>query len=434
MNGTGTATDWIAGLALGLILLRAAAEWGLTWLNRRHVRARAQRVPEALVGMLEEETYRRSAQYTLAKARLAQVEAVWSGSLLVVVLFSGLLPRSWEWHRAFWGDGGWSVAWFLFAVAVGLSIANWPIEWYDQFHLEERFGFNTATPRVWWTDRLKGLLVSAALLLPLLRLLLWLVERLGQHWWWVGALVIVAFQLFVSWAAPVSLLPLFNKFTPLPQGPLRDRLLALAERAGYRLRAVEVMDGSRRSRHANAFFAGVGGSRKIVFDDTLVEQLEPDELEAVLAHEIGHDRLHHVPKRLVVHALMVTVGMAVLARLTHQPAFPAAFGMPAEPVGLVFLLFFLLAGVVGFWLSPLTHAWSRRHEYQADAFAARLLGHGEPLRRALRKLALRNLSNWTPHPLYSAFSYSHPTCLEREAALRRLETSGSKAPVDHPIR
>jgi STE24 endopeptidase len=234
---------------------------------------------------------------------------------------------------------------------------------------------------------------------------------LGRCLWWLWAWgAILAFQLLMLVLAPILILPLFNKFTPLPEGSLRERLLALAERTGFRARGIQVMDGSKRSRHSNAFFTGFGRFRKIVLFDTLIEQLQESELAAVLAHEIGHYKKGHIPKSLLA-------AFYVLAWLARQDWFYRVFGFEPGHLAPAFLLFGLLAGTVTFWLTPLANAWSRRFEYQADAFAARAMGESTSLVGALRKLNEKNLSNLTPHPLFSGFHYSHPTLLERERAL-----------------
>jgi STE24 endopeptidase len=217
--------------------------------------------------------------------------------------------------------------------------------------------------------------------------------------------------------APVLILPLFNKFSPLREGSLKDRLLELAQRACFRARSIQIMDGSKRSRHSNAFFTGFGRFRKIVLFDTLVEQLTEPELEAVLAHEMGHYRLGHVPKLLIGSVLALLGGFLALAWLAQQDWFYQAFGFRPGDFEPALLLFGLLSGAVTFWVSPLLHFWSRHFEYQADRFAATLLNDADPLVSALRKLNEKNLGNLTPHPFYSGFYYSHPTLLEREQAL-----------------
>jgi STE24 endopeptidase len=217
--------------------------------------------------------------------------------------------------------------------------------------------------------------------------------------------------------APVLILPLFNKFTALPEGSLRDRLLKLAEKTRFRARSIQVMDGSKRSRHSNAFFTGFGQFRKIVLFDTLIQQLAEPELEAVLAHEIGHFKKKHIPKMLMMSAFASLIGFYCLSVLAKQHWFYRAFGFTSGNIAPALLLFGLLSGLVTFWFSPVAHWWSRRYEYQADAFAAETMNEPRSLVGALRKLNEKNLSNLTPHPIYSGFYYSHPTLLEREQAL-----------------
>jgi len=246
-----------------------------------------------------------------------------------------------------------------------------------------------------------------------------LVEWTGA-WWWLWAWgTLLGFQLLMLVLAPVLILPLFNKFTPLPQGNLRERLLKLAERTRLHAQSIQVMDGSKRSRHSNAFFTGFGRFRKIVLFDTLIEQLTELELGAVLAHEIGHFKRKHIPKMLLASALGSLAGFWLISRLATQEWFYRSFGFEPGSIVPALLLFGLLSGVLTFWFSPVLHWWSRRYEYQADAFAARVMNAPQPLIGALRKLNEKNLSNLTPHPLYSRFYYSHPTLLEREQAFEK---------------
>jgi STE24 endopeptidase len=292
-----------------------------------------------------------------------------------------------------------------------------PLDWHAQFSLEQRFGFNTMTPGLWWMDRLKTFLLSLLLGYPLLVLLLKFFDWTGPHWWLWAWAAFMAFQFLLAVLAPVLILPLFNKLTPLPDGELKDCLLRLADRTQFRARAIQVMDGSKRSRHSNAFFIGFGRFRKVVLFDTLIRQLSTPELEAVLAHEIGHYRRRHIPKMLAGSALGLLAAFGGAALLVGQPWFYRAFGFTAGNPAPALLLFGLLAGTLSFWLSPLTHLISRKFEYEADAYAAEQTGGATEMVGALRKLHEKNLSNLTPHPLYSGFYYSHPTMLERERAL-----------------
>ncbi|HXA15324.1 MAG TPA: M48 family metallopeptidase [Opitutaceae bacterium] len=402
-----------------LIVMRLAAELWLNALNRREVLRHANAAPPAVAAIMDAPTYTKAVAYTLAKGRLAQLQLIFDAGLLALVVFSGALP--WLFARVCGPSAGsgqaWSGALFILITGVLLGLPGLPFEWWEQFRLEEKFGFNKSTPRLWIADKLKGLALAGVIGFPLLWGLFALVRAAGGAWWLWGWALLFCFQLLMVVLYPQLIMPLFNKLTPLPEDELRARLMALAERTGFRARTIQVIDGSKRSAHSNAFFTGFGRFRRIVLFDTLIEQLTTEELEAVLAHEIGHYRLGHIPRMLAVSAALQLGGFATLAWLARSPWFATAFGFPPGALAPVFLLFGLLGGLVTFWFSPIGNLFSRRHEYQADAFAREALGAPAPMAGALRKLAQKNLSNLTPHPLFSGFYYSHPTLVEREQAL-----------------
>lgn len=406
-------------LIAALLIGRVAVSLVLDWLNRSHVRRHAGGVPAVFAGVIDEQTYARSTDYTLAKSHFGSLETAYGAVLLAVFLFSGVLPWFFTVGEGLLGESFWAHAAILFAASLLMGLPDLPMEWWSTFRLEERFGFNKTTPRTWMADKLKGLALNTVIMFPLLCLILWLVSV--PYWWLIAFAVIFLFQLAMVVIYPMFIMPLFNKFTPLDNGPLRDRLMSLADRTGFRAKTILVMDGSRRSAHSNAFFAGLGKFRRIVLFDTLIAQLEPEELEAVLAHEIGHYKLGHIPKMVLFSALGTFGAFAVLGALADSAWFIESFGFHFVEGQLApaLLLFGLTAGLFSFWFSPLLAMRSRKHEYEADAFARRAMGGApEPLVGALRKLHTKNLSNLTPHPLYSAFHYSHPTLVEREAALR----------------
>src|SRR5262250_3394211 len=362
-------------IALVLILARAITELWLSRLNQHHVRAHANEVPIAFREVINDAKYRRSVDYTLAKSRFGDIGNVFDTVVLIVALFSGVLPWAFARFSASLGTSIWAMAGFLFLIGVALSVLGLPFAWYAQFKLEQRFGFNTTTMKTWIFDRVKGLLLALLLGYPLLALVLKIIERTGANWWLWAAAVVIAFQLLLLLIAPAVIMPLFNKFTPLPDGALRERLFALAQRTNFPTRSIEVMDGSKRSRHSNAFFTGFGRFRKIVLFDTLVAQLTEPELESVLAHEIGHYKKRHVVKLLGVSIGGVFIGFAAVAWLARQQWFYRAFGFEyhagfaAANIVPAILLFALLAGTISFWFSPVVHMWSRRFEYEADSFA-----------------------------------------------------------------
>src|SRR5438876_3454091 len=363
-------------LAFALVLARAIAELCLSRVNQSYVRANADEVPSPFRGMIDKGTYRRSDDYTLAKNRFGDFITLFDAVLIIAVLFSGILPWAFGKFSGAFGTSVLAMTGFLFATGFAFSIISLPFAWYAQFKLEDRFGFNTTTVKTWVLDRLKGFLLAMLLGFPLLALVLKLIEWAGPNWWIWAAAVVIAFQLLLLLIAPAVIMPLFNKFTPLPEGStLRERLFALARRADFPTRSIEVMDGSKRSHHSNAFFTGFGRFRKIVLFDTLVAQLAEPELESVLAHEIGHYKKRHVVKLLGVSIAGVFVAFAAIAWLARQQWFYHAFGFEhqtgfaAANTVPALLLFGLLAGTIIFWLGPFINGWSRRFEYEADAFA-----------------------------------------------------------------
>ena len=406
---------WIVA---ALMVLRLVGELVLSAMNRAEVRRHALAAPPAVAAIMDPATYEKSVAYTLEKSRFGVISGVFDALLLALVIFGGVLP--WLFARiAAWGDQGtvWSHVLFILFAGVLLSVPSLPFDWWEQFRLEQKYGFNKSTPALWLSDKLKGLALTFVIGFPLLWALLSLVKWAGDRWWIWGFALVFAFQLLMLVLYPKLILPMFNKLTPLPDGDLRSRLLALGDRTGFRAQTIEVMDGSKRSGHSNAFFTGFGRFRRIVLFDTLINQLGPEELEAVLAHEIGHYRRGHIPKMIAISAVMMFAGFAVIAWLARSPWFNESFGFPANELAPTFLLFGLLSGLVTFWFTPVMNLFSRKHEYEADAFARNAMGGQEAMLGALRKLAQKNLSNLTPHPWFSAFYYSHPTLVERERAL-----------------
>lgn len=415
-----TARD-AAVAAFVLISLRWSAELVLARLNQAEVRHNADQIPTAYAGKVSEETYHKSVEYTLARSRFGVTQDTWNTFVLLVVLFSGGLPLLFQSGVQWLGSGVWGSATTLFGIGVVFWLIGTPWEYHEQFRLEERFGFNTTTIRTWAIDRIKSTIIGAILGIPVIAFLLKMVTVAGPQWWlwsWGGILAVQALLMLVG---PAVIMPIFNKFTALPEGDLNDRLRALAERTGFAAQSIQVMDGSKRSRHSNAFFTGFGKFRKVVLYDTLTEQLSDSELEAVLAHEIGHFKLNHIPKLIVASAFGLLISLFVLHLLSNQSWFYEAFGFTTGSIAPAFLIFFLLGGTVSFWISPLMNRLSRKHEYEADAFAAKAVGSPDPLISALRRLSEKNLSNLTPHPVYSAFYYSHPTLTEREKAMRSTQ-------------
>ena len=310
-------------------------------------------------------------------------------------------------------------AWFFFV----WDLLQIPWEWHSTFRLEAAFGFNRTTPGTFVADLAKGWLVKAVLALPLAFAALWLIRRAGAGWWLPVSALFITFQLLVLFLYPRLIAPLFNKFEPLPDGELKSGLDELATRCGFPVSGILVMDGSRRSGHSNAYFTGFGRHRRLVLYDTLVQQLPPEELHAVLAHEIGHFRHRHLPKLMALLTVLVVGVTFAMSRVLEWGAFRAAFQVPADQPAVALVVLALIAGPFLFWLGPCLHALQRRFEFQADAYAAAATGTGAPLARALLRLAEKNLENLTPLPLYSAWHHSHPAILERIAALENHSLS-----------
>ncbi len=403
-----------------LMVLRLVAELVLAALNRAEVRRNAAVRPPGVAAIMDEATYGKAVAYTLEKSRFGVVTGIFDTLVLALVVFGGVLPMLYS-QVAGWGgpESAWSRALFILIAGVLISIPSLPFEWWEQFRLEQKFGFNKSTAGLWLSDKVKGLLLTFAIGFPLLWALLALVNLAGGNWWIWGFALIFGFQLLMLILYPKLILPLFNKLTPLPAGDLRDRLMALGDRTGFKAQAIEVIDGSKRSGHSNAYFTGFGRFRRIVLFDTLIAQLSPEELEAVLAHEIGHYRRGHIPKMIAMSALLMFGGFAAIAWLARSPWFTPSFGFPPGEIAPAFLLFGLLSGLVTFWFTPLGNLLSRKYEYEADAFAREAMGGAGPMVGALRKLAQKNLTNLTPHRWFSGFYYSHPTLVEREAALAK---------------
>jgi len=405
---------------IALLILKYATSTLLDVLNLGYVQRQSEAVPPGFIDFIDLPTYQKSIEYTVAKTRFGLVSDFYDSIILAVVVLSGLLPWLYTSLSATFGFGIWGQALVLFLIAVILGLPGMPFEWWSTFRIEERFGFNKSTQKLWIVDKAKGFVLGFGIGYPLLALLIFLVTSAGDLWWVWGFTVFFLFQLVMVVAYPMFIMPLFNKMEPMAAGELKDRLFALAERTGFKAQTILVIDGSKRSGHSNAFFAGFGRFRRIVLYDTLIEQMSHEELEAVLAHEIGHYKKGHIPKMITLSGVMTFAMFALLGWMAGGTWLAEAFHFSvaaAEQFVPVLLLFMLLSGLLTFWLSPFSSLWSRKHEYEADAFARDAMDTSEPLIRALRKLHKENLSNLTPHPVYSRFYYSHPTLLERESSL-----------------
>ena len=404
----------------------------LTARQARHVAAHRDQVPEPFREAIPLEDHRRAAAYTLARLALERWQLLWDGLILLGwTLGGGLEALARLWDRVALPEP-WHGAALVLLVVILSDLLELPLQLRRIFGIEQRFGFNRLTPLGFLRDKLLGGLLLLAIGLPLAAAMLWLMREAGDRWWLWAWLLWVAFSLFVSWAWPVLIAPLFNRFEPLPDGPLKQRLEALLRRTGFTSKGLYVMDGSRRSAHGNAYFTGLGRAKRIVFFDTLLEQLDDEQLEAVLAHELGHFRLHHIRRMLWLQAALSLGALALLGWLSAQPWFYQALGVSRPSPAMALILFLLVSPVFGVFFSPLLAQLSRRHEFEADAFAARH-SSARALIAGLLRLYRDNASTLTPDPLYSAFHYSHPPASERIAHLQALEADTETPPAAAPV-
>ena len=391
------------------------------WLTGRQidsVRGHRDRVPDAFVGQITSEEQQRAADYTVARARVGRFATLADAIIkLALTLGGGLAFAQTLAGRSHLGEP-WRGTVTVLGVLFAMQLLDLPFDVWRTFGVEARFGFNRTSPRIFALDLLKRSLLGLAIGAPLLAATLALMQRAGDSWWAWAWLVWFGVMLALTWAAPRFIAPLFNRFSPLTDEPLRERVEALLERCGFRAGGgVFVMDGSRRSAHGNAYFTGIGRNKRIVFFDTLLARIDRDEIEAVLAHELGHFRLNHVRQRLVLSALSVLAGLALLGWLARQPAFYASLGVPVGSPAMALLLFLVAVPVFTYFATPLGAWWSRRHEREADDFALRY-SSADRLAGALVKLYRDNATTLTPDPMHSAFYDSHPPALERIARLR----------------
>ena len=405
------------------ILVSLLIKFWLATRQMRHVAAHRGAVPPAFMGTVPLEAHQKAADYTMAKLRFGIVsEAFGSAVLIAWTLLGGLawlngvvydfaLPR--------WGGMAYQLLLIGAFVFIG-GLLDLPFDLYRTFRLEERFGFNKTTPALYVGDLVKSTLLGIAIGGPLLAVVLWIMQATGAHWWIWAWVALSGFQLLAMVIYPILIAPLFNKFEPLSDDALILRVQSLMKRCGFRARGFYVMDGSRRSAHANAYFTGFGSAKRVVFYDTLLKRLNADEVEAVLAHELGHFAHSHIAKRMVLMLAFSLAGFALLGWLAAQTGFYAGLGVTPNTMAsndaLALLLFMMGLPPFMFFVSPLFASLSRRDEYQADAYA-RSNANASDLVRALLKLYEDNASTLTPDPLYVRFYYSHPPASSRIAAL-----------------
>ncbi|MDR0247968.1 MAG: M48 family metallopeptidase [Burkholderiales bacterium] len=420
---------WFTVVFLAVLLLTLVLRHWLSLRQCRHVAACRDAVPAAFVERVALSAHQKAADYTLAKQAFGRIEffvdaailLVWTlgGGLALLMTATGWLPVSTLWQDVM----------LLIAVTLIGGILGLPFSYHSTFGIEARFGFNRTSRALWFVDLVKSTLLSLLIGIPLIALLLWLMRATGSLWWLWAWFVFMGFQLLMLVIYPTLIAPLFNKFEPLPEGPTRTRIEALLARCGFTASGLFVMDGSRRSSHGNAYFTGLGRAKRVVFFDTLFNRLSEDEIDAVLAHELGHFKRHHIKKRIAFSTLLSLAFLALLAWLMQQPWFFSGLGIPSDQVnaammrpGVALSLFMLALPVFMFLFTPLGAAYSRRHEFEADAYAA-AHASATALEQALVRLYEDNAATLTPDPVHSVFYDSHPPAAIRIAHLRSLHSN-----------
>jgi STE24 endopeptidase len=417
MNPTLTLTYLLVGALLTNVLLKL-------WLNARQVRHVAQyrsEVPTAFRSQISLNDHQKAADYTLAKAKVAQIDMLIDAAVLVGWTLMGGLSALNAIVLTYMSPGLWQQVVLVLAFTLVGGLIDLPLSLYQTFVLEQKFGFNKMTWKLWFSDSLKGLALGLVLGVPLIAMVLWLMQAGGVYWWLWTWCALVFWQLFLMAIAPNVIMPLFNKFTPLDDEALKARVNALMQRAGFTAKGFFVMDGSKRSAHSNAFFTGFGASKRVVFFDTLLKQLTPAEMEAVLAHELGHFKHRHIFKMMATSFFTTLLGLALLGFASQQIWFYTGLGVMPNLMGgneaVALLLFMLVVPVFTFLLAPLSSWRSRVQEYEADAYAVSQTPAAD-LSSALLKLYQDNASTLTPDPLYVKFYYSHPPASLRLARMQ----------------
>lgn len=426
------ALAWSVLFSTALIGGSALKLW-LAQRQLRHVLAHRDAVPAPFRASVPLDAHQKAADYTVARLRFGLWTTLFSAAIVLVWTLEGGLGLLNDWVSGTFGTALGGQLALLAAFAVIGSLLDLPWDVARTFGLEARFGFNRTTPRLFVLDLLKNTLVGAILMLPLALLVLWIMQIAGPWWWLLAWAGLTAFSLLMMVVYPLVIAPLFNKFQPLPDGEVKTRAQALMQRCDFRLQGLFLMDGSRRSAHANAYFTGMGAARRVVLFDTLLGQLNPAQIEGVLAHEVGHYKRHHILKRMAVMFVVSLAGFALLGWLSNQVWFYTGLGVTpnlfAPNHALALILFSLMLPVFGVFFTPLAAATSRKHEFEADAYAAQH-SDARALGEALITLYRDNASTLTPDPMYVRFYYSHPPALQRLERLGALpDAQAASAPT-----
>ena len=403
---------------LAIYFLTSVADLIIDVINARNLKKYEELVPEPFHGIIDKDELRKINRYTVHKIKFSHVETIIGKIVFLFIILSGLLP----WLAEGLKDVHFVLAGLVFFAIPGLigAVVDLPFDFYHIFVIEEKYGFNTRTLKIWFLDLLKSLLITVIIGTPLLSLLLIMVKYAGSSWWVWAWFIFFSFQILMAIIYPTVIAPIFNKFTPLEQDELSEKIAHLVENEGFTLKGVFQMDAAKRSRHTNAYLSGLGKSKRIVLFDTLMKAHEDDEILAVLAHEMGHLKKHHIKKQLFIMGLSSVVLFYLASQMMTWQSMYQSFGFSSMPAYAGLFLVMVLWEPLGFFLSPLAMAISRRFEREADRHAFKVMKVAEPLILALKKMARDNLSNLRPHPLYVWYNYSPPPLLERIESLQSM--------------
>jgi STE24 endopeptidase len=399
------------------VAISYAIQFWLSFRQKDHVNVHRNQVPAAFAQTVSLEAHQKAADYTIEKSRLSDIDGALGLIILLVLTLGGGISLAFN----FWADFGWSpMMTDLAAVASILlvtTLLELPTSLYQTFVIEEKYGFNKNTLPQFFKDQLISMGLMVAIGMPILAIILWVMDSLGDLWWIYAWAILISFSLLMSWLFPTVIAPLFNKFTPMEDGSLKNRIQNLLQRCGFSSNGIFIMDGSRRSGHGNAYFTGLGNNKRIVFFDTLIESLDEEELEAVLAHELGHFKRKHVIKMLVASSVMTLISFAVLGWVITKDWFFSGLGVDTQSNAAALLLFTMIAPVFTIFMQPISAYFQRKFEFEADDFAT-ANAQGSKMISGLVKLYEENASTLTPDPLYSAFHYSHPPAAIRIAHIQ----------------
>lgn len=402
-------------------ILKECFGYYLEYINVRHMRANGSIVPEEFREGVDAALLKKTCDYQIENTRFGVATSIFDNIVVIIFIFGGFLSAYNSWVLSLKLSFVWCGVIYFLLLNYGETLLSVPFSLYHTFKMEKKYGFNTTTLKVWLTDLIKSLIVSTVLMGVLIAAGLYIIERSPDYWWlWVWCVFFV-FSIFLMYVSPYVIEPLFNKFTPISEDAVVHRIQELMDKAGITVKSVFKMDASRRSRHTNAYFTGIGKVKRIIIYDTLMEKVNDEELIAILAHEAGHWKKHHLLKHIAAYEIIMLIGLYAFFIVLKSDALLKIFNIAVDSFYIRLLLLSFIAGIVTFPLRPLSNAISRKHEREADSFAAALTGRPDNMMSALVKLAKDNLSNLYPHPLYVVFHYSHPPAVERLKYLAQLQ-------------